>query len=175
MGTKTCRLCGEEKPYTQFKKNRHSSFGVEGRCKACINSARQTAEQREKKRQINKRWYEKNTIRVRAYWQQWYEKNVRRRKEYCHQYHIKHPEKARNSEYRRRVCIRKAATSYTQSEWEELCARYGYMCLSCRQSKPLEVDHVVPLSKGGSNSIENIQPLCQSCNRRKAVQIIDYR
>jgi 5-methylcytosine-specific restriction endonuclease McrA len=39
----------------------------------------------------------------------------------------------------------------------------------------LEADHVVPLTKGGSDSISNIQPLCGSCNRKKFVNIIDYR
>jgi 5-methylcytosine-specific restriction protein A len=38
----------------------------------------------------------------------------------------------------------------------------------------LEADHVVPLTKGGSNDISNIQPLCGTCNRRKFVNIVDY-
>jgi 5-methylcytosine-specific restriction endonuclease McrA len=36
-------------------------------------------------------------------------------------------------------------------------------------------DHVVPLKHGGLNTIENIQPLCGSCNSRKHLKHIDYR
>lgn len=39
----------------------------------------------------------------------------------------------------------------------------------------LEADHVVPLTRGGSNDISNIQPLCGTCNRSKFVKGVDYR
>jgi hypothetical protein len=39
----------------------------------------------------------------------------------------------------------------------------------------LEADHIVPLTRGGTDDIDNIQPLCGTCNRKKFVSIVDYR
>jgi len=79
---------------------------------------------------------------------------------------------------RRRARLRSAEGSYTVQEWTALKAYYDYRCLSCNLQEPdisLTVDHIVPLSKGGSNSIDNIQPLCGRCNSRKQAKAIDYR
>ena len=39
----------------------------------------------------------------------------------------------------------------------------------------MEADHVVPLTRGGTDDIGNIQPLCGACNRKKFVDTIDFR
>lgn len=72
----------------------------------------------------------------------------------------------------------KAGGSFTLQEWQALCAYYDYTCLRCGRQEPdieLTVDHVVPLSQGGRNSIENLQPLCRACNLSKHAKTIDYR
>ena len=63
-----------------------------------------------------------------------------------------------------------AQGSHTNSQWENLKAQYNWTCPCCGAKEPnvkLAADHIVPLSKGGSDNIENIQPLCKSCNSRK--------
>jgi 5-methylcytosine-specific restriction enzyme A len=46
--------------------------------------------------------------------------------------------------------------------------RDRYMCRLCKSTGvPLEVDHVVPVARGGSDALDNLQTLCVPCNRGK--------
>lgn len=82
--------------------------------------------------------------------------------------------------YSNQYKIRKrgAFGSFSIVEWETLKSAYGYMCLCCKQREPdirLEADHVIPISRGGGNTIDNIQPLCRSCNAIKNTKSDDFR
>lgn len=48
-----------------------------------------------------------------------------------------------------------------------LIERDGYACAECGKSKSLHVDHVRPLSRGGTDDLDNLRFLCASCNSRK--------
>lgn len=70
--------------------------------------------------------------------------------------------------------IRENGGSHTLDEWETLKAQYNWTCPCCKKRVELVKDHIIPVARGGSNNIENIQPLCRSCNAKKHVQIIKY-
>lgn len=44
-------------------------------------------------------------------------------------------------------------------------------CRECSNNQKLEFDHIIPFSKGGSNTYRNIQLLCEPCNRKKSNKI----
>jgi len=44
-------------------------------------------------------------------------------------------------------------------------------CCGCGSKEKLEYDHIIPVSKGGSNTERNIQLLCEKCNRNKSSKI----
>jgi HNH endonuclease len=47
--------------------------------------------------------------------------------------------------------------------------RDGFKCNSCGTDKYLSVDHKVPVSKGGTSALSNLQILCRPCNSKKGV------
>ncbi len=65
--------------------------------------------------------------------------------------------------------------SISGGELKALYERYKGTCLCCGARGPLTADHIVPVSQKGSNTIENIQPLCMNCNSKKGAKTIDYR
>jgi 5-methylcytosine-specific restriction endonuclease McrA len=78
---------------------------------------------------------------------------------------------------RRKVRLLKNGGFHSQGEWENLKAQYNWTCPACKKSEPkisLTKDHIISVLKGGSNNIENIQPLCRPCNSRKRSKIIKY-
>ncbi len=49
-------------------------------------------------------------------------------------------------------------------------ARYGGRCRRCDSEDRLELDHVIPFSRGGADSVDNLQLLCKPCNRSKGAR-----
>lgn len=140
----------------------------------------------------NRRFREANPERTKELWAEWYARpeNAELSRARSRQRRADKPEEvaasfkrwaARNPEciaavaQRRRARKREAAGSFTKQEWQDRCREYGNQCPRCKGTYlKLTIDHIVPLSKGGTNYIWNLQPLCGSCNSSKRVETKFY-
>ena len=52
-----------------------------------------------------------------------------------------------------------------------LIERDGYECTECEEVDSLSIDHIIPLSKGGSDELDNLQLLCKKHNSSKGDQV----
>lgn len=53
----------------------------------------------------------------------------------------------------------------------EVYASNNWACAYCGSNQDLEIDHIVPLSRGGTEDRSNLQTLCASCNKKKGTKI----
>lgn len=169
---KKCTKCYQSKLITEFGNDNRHTDGKQSWCKECMrhyvtpnpHPLLSDDERKENHRIQALEYYYRNSGDVQK-------RNSKWKKE--------HPDAAKaidfKAKFRRRARKEKVGGIFTKVEFQSLCEGYGNICLCCRQQKPLCADHVIPLSRGGSNSIENIQPLCRSCNCKKHSKTIDYR
>ena len=135
---------------------------------------------RERISEYKTRWAEDNGKRVAASKRDHYERNRAEVISRSRKWGENNPDKVKtakaNNRRKRRAAKYASRGNFTAQEFKELCEKYGNKYLRCGDTEAvLEADHVVPLTRGGLDDISNIQPLCGYCNRRKFVEILDYR
>lgn len=71
----------------------------------------------------------------------------------------------------RRARRRDIVCTLTWEEWLKIIQDSGNACAYCKRgfgpALKAEQDHIIPISKGGSHTKENVQPVCRSCNSSK--------
>lgn len=158
---KKCCICKEVKPFDEFHKAK-TKDGRANQCKPC-------------KRDYDKQYRKANWEKLSKQMQDYASSNPELIKEIRSRSKKKNAAR-RNAEWHNRYArIKGNGGSFTHDEWNDLCALFGNVCLSCGSDGPLTKDHVIPVTLGGKNTIDNLQPLCQTCNSRKGAKIIDYR
>jgi HNH endonuclease len=65
----------------------------------------------------------------------------------------------------------RARRSIPQDVKIAVSARDGGQCRQCGSTAQLHFDHVIPISRGGANTVANIQLLCGACNRAKGAKL----
>lgn len=168
---KVCKRCEQMRSIDEYVADPRFLDGHSSWCKACYAEYRKRPEQKAKQNQRAKERY------ADPEWRAMYQaKNNARTRE---RYHTDPTYKQRKAKYKsvfnhkRRTKTRTG--DLTVEQWEEIKAYYGNVCLCCGSIENLQLEHVVPLARGGEHTASNIQVLCKSCNGKKMTKIIDYR
>lgn len=83
------------------------------------------------------------------------------------------PERTRTNIANAKARRRGAPGSFTTEQWVAKVEAYANRCHWCGEvvtGRP-QKNHVIPVTKGGSNNIGNIVPSCPSCNRHKSAKL----
>lgn len=139
----------------------------------------------EKGREHAKKWRKNNPEKVRLSINRWCKNNPEKIKEYSKRNKKNHPEQIRKDNRRRRNYKLNAEGSHTEQEWQDKKKKYCYRCAycgihenvlkdkyKCKKWWLLTEDHIIPLTKKGTDYINNIIPACVSCNSTKHNKII---
>lgn len=167
-----------------FYRHPTGADGHMAQCKTCKKAAqaRYRNAHIEEHRARNAKW-QRDTWDIRKEYQATYRKaNKDKIAAVCNEWRNENADRMRQNRKienaRRRARIVGAGGSFTRAEWVALKEQYGNKCLSCGRTEAevkITPDHVIPLALGGSNTIDNIQPLCWSCNAAKQARVADYR
>lgn len=199
VNSKKCSKCKTEKELILFSKNKQSADGLQSVCKECANKAaldyysnnkerilaREKARGNEKldynknykemkKAEIdayNADYREKNRLILAEKRRQYYEKNSDKCRELTRRWGKKNLAAYRNYHHNRRVRLIGAGGTLSKGLSENLLVLQKGKCGCCKSKlDEFHMDHIIPLSKGGKNSDENIQLLCPKCNLKKGAK-----
>lgn len=193
--TKICTKCNIENELIEFNKAKRGKFGVRSNCKSCQSIIKHKWDTENKDKILE--WRIKNPEKVKAAKIKWWLnnpdynlKNKKRQDNYNSNYYTINKDKikeasdvykktpqgkaaAKANKQNRRAQKSNNGGKHTAQDILNLFELQSGVCVYCEcklhknKSNSFHVDHIVPLSKGGSNGIENLQLLCPTCNLSK--------
>lgn len=190
---KRCSRCRNLFPTTSeyFNKCEHAKDGLRWQCKRCMVEIRR--EHRDYTDQYNQQYRTSHREQIRSHRKEYYQDNKdvllsKKREAYkVHRYtqlqvnrkwRLNHPDQAaeiaRQAKHRRRARKHDAIGSHTSTDIDILYINQHGLCAYC--STPLHgkyhVDHIVPLSRGGTDYAENLTLTCPRCNLSKGDKLL---
>ena len=179
---KTCTKCCQTKFLDSFNKCTSKKDGLMSHCRECRKLWRIANLDAEKARA--KSYYQNNKERSLAYYKQWSLDNPEKiaviKKRYRDNnkseiaegnksWELSNPEKVKQKVTRRRA-LKKQAKTFFISE-KEFWHLYNSKCFFC-DSRADTIEHLIPLSRGGTHGIGNLVSACRSCNSSKRDKFI---
>jgi len=186
---KICTRCNKSKLVSEFPKDKNRPDGVFPRCKECqrayLKEYRTRADTKVKHKQVAKEWAKSNPEKRRESLAkydaahkiekaEYYARNRERRQEYMREYQQNNPDKFKASRNRRRALKRDAKGTFSDKDIALLLTSQP-LCVCGHEFKNNShtIEHKMPLSRGGTNSPDNLMLLCLSCNVQKQAKTPD--
>jgi len=167
----------------------HRSYEKGCRCESCVFFIREyhakwRSKNTEKKRESANSWSKKNKEKVLEYSKKYYYENLKTERLRNKAYRSLHPEAGASRARRRRAREKNVEVSpYTE---KQILSLYGVNCHLCYEKinlnasrwigrgdweYGLHIDHVVPISKGGGDTLQNVRPSHGICNIKKGDRV----
>lgn len=184
--TKICKQCNEEKTYEDFYPKVGCKDNISTICKEChkmnmaeyrLNHPEVMLEYRKNNKESLSRKSNEYNKANREHVTKVYREYRRRNKEYFREYDKRRyhnnpePRKALSAVGRSRR--KNAEGIFTYTDIAKLFFKQQGKCVYCGEElvKGQHIDHIMPLSKGGTNWPDNLQLLCPTCNLRKNAKL----
>lgn len=188
MESKVCSKCGIEYPLMDgfFHKDKSTKSGYKSYCKQCNNIAAKIWRQNNHERYNEniRRWRQNNPQKTKEYHRVYRKNNKEKYRKICEKYRSNNLERVRArdreryknnpynhiaNQHKRRALKLGNGGFYTTNQIQALYDFQEGRCFhcDCDISEYYEIDHWIPLSRGGSNWPENLRLLCKHCNSSK--------
>lgn len=167
IDSKRCTKCLQTKNADQFHKQSRRPDGLQELCKICrkeLDAARY-ALNKSAFRATNAKWQKENRAKCAEKARDYYWRNVESSRKRSADYQKTHPEQMRKNYHSRRALMA-GNESFAISQKEMKKLRLG-PCFYCGKNVICQIDHIIPLVKGGRHSIGNLVSACKFCNNSK--------
>jgi 5-methylcytosine-specific restriction endonuclease McrA len=193
VNVKKCSKCGEVRHMDEFHVDKRTQTGRKSQCKFCVSKRMKeyTLAHAQENRDRAAAWRQANPERARKQNQELYLRDRQERIAYQREWRKRNPGHASQHYHANREQYREANRKWYQKnpKWSaekgakrraqqeqngvyviterDLARLYASSCAACGSTESIEIDHIIPINRGGQHSIGNLQPLCRSCNASK--------
>lgn len=183
---KTCKRESDKRSYEKNKEKRKANmkkYYNENKEKFLVDCKKYREENKEKIAECKKEWARKNRERKSNQERAWREKNAKQNREMKKKWYRLNRDRVYSNLLKRRS--QKHFVRFEGIRRKELLDRDNWECQCCGvkvhdksyggnehrelwdDDRKAHIDHIIPISKGGDSTPENLQVLCRTCNLSK--------